>query len=221
MSKVLIIGDTHEPFTQEGYWEWCWDIGERHGCDVHIQIGDLTDQYVFSRFSKHPNAMSLEGEIGGLRERLAKVYRLFPNMMITKGNHDERLWDRALDVGIPAELLVTFQEFIGVEWDVVDELVIDDVLYKHKPSRGGKTPSILTAKEEFMSCVTGHLHTVGALNFHSTRKGSVFGMSVGCGIDISTYAVEYAKAQVQHYFHGCGVVEDGVPYLYEWPGGRK
>jgi len=219
--KVLIIGDTHEPFTKEGYWEWCYDIGQTHNVDFEVQIGDLTDQYVFSHFSKHPQAMNLSDEIGKLKDKLKLVHGMFPRMVITKGNHDERLWDRALEVGIPSDLLITFQEFIGIDWKVVNELEIDDVLYKHKPSRGGKTPSILTAKEEFMSTVNGHLHTIGALNFHTTRKGSVFGMTVGCGIDTTSYAVEYAKESVQHYFHGCGVVEDGVPYLYEWKGGMK
>lgn len=219
--KVLVIGDTHVPFTKPGYWEWCYEIGEKHQCQKVIHIGDLTDQYVFSTFIKAPNSMQFGSELQEVRKELERVKGLFPKMVITLGNHDERLWDRALEVGIPDELLIPFQEFIGINWEVCQDIEIDDVLYRHRPDRGGKTPAINSAKEGFISIVNGHCHTVGALNFHRTRRMTVFGMSVGCGVDVQSYAMTYARTNRDHVFLGCGVVDDGIPLLFEWKEGYK
>ena len=59
-----------------------------------------------------------------------------------------------------------------------------------------------------MSVVEGDKHTLGGVQWYSSRKDSIFGMQVGCGIDKESFAFEYAKLNTKQPVIGCGVVLD-------------
>ena len=45
--NVLVIGDPHEPFTKEGYLEFCRKVQEEYDCGTVIHIGDAPGVYIF------------------------------------------------------------------------------------------------------------------------------------------------------------------------------
>ena len=50
------------------------------------------------------------------------------------------------------------------------------------------------AKNNMMSSVCGHTHTEAYVNWHVGKKFKIFSMQVGCGIDSTSYAANYARA---------------------------
>ena len=59
------------------------------------------------------------------------------------------------------------------------------------------------------SIVQGHVHTSGGVSYVTSKNNRIFGMSVGCGINISEYAFVYRKHQPTRPILGCGIVVNG------------
>ena len=59
------------------------------------------------------------------------------------------------------------------------------------------------------STVIGHCHSFGGVNYMASRNDLIFGMNVGCGIDVDAMAFSYGKNFPKKPTLGCGVVLDG------------
>src|SRR5690606_32977836 len=46
--NILVIGDTHEPFSKDGYLKFCRDTQEKFDAGTVVHIGDLTDNHAVS-----------------------------------------------------------------------------------------------------------------------------------------------------------------------------
>ena len=57
-----------------------------------------------------------------------------------------------------------------------------------------------------MSAVIGHAHSYLGVKYNANPRNIVFGMNVGCGIDIDAYAMRYGKYFKLKPTLGCGVV---------------
>ena len=123
---------------------------------------------------------------------------------ICTGNHDRIIMRRAFDSDIPARWIKSYNEVLGTDWNWVESIVYDDVLYEHGEGGQAKTK----AKNNMMSSVCGHTHTQAYVEWLVGKKYRVFGMQVGCGVDASTYAAAYAK-NFKKQAIGCGVVLGG------------
>jgi hypothetical protein len=47
-SRVLIIGDLHEPFCLDGYFEHCMETYQKYQCNRVFFIGDIIDSHYMS-----------------------------------------------------------------------------------------------------------------------------------------------------------------------------
>jgi metallophosphoesterase superfamily enzyme len=205
-SRVLIIGDIHEPFTIDGYLEFCIEQYKKWNCNRVVFIGDVIDCHYSSFHQQDPDGMSAGDELNFAIKKLAKWYEAFPVAEIIIGNHDRIVNRKAFSAGLSAKWIRDYSEVLETpNWKFVPYQVIDDVLYIH--GEGGT--AITRAKNEFRSVVAGHSHTQLYVQWHCTPTKNVFGMQVGCGVDIKSYAMAYA----QHYkipALACGVVIDGT-----------
>ena len=57
-SRILVIGDLHEPFCLEGYRAHCVNVYNRLNCNQTIFIGDLIDNHYSSYHETDANGMS-------------------------------------------------------------------------------------------------------------------------------------------------------------------
>jgi hypothetical protein len=64
-----------------------------------------------------------------------------------------------------------------------------------------------------MSTVSGHCHSIANINWLAGPNTRLFGMNVGCGIDINHIAMSYGSNYLKKPIVSCGVVIDGHPYL--------
>ena len=205
-SRVLVIGDLHEPFCLDSYLKHCKDTYAKYNCNQVIFIGDVIDNHYSSYHETDVDGMSGGDELDAAIKRLRRWYKAFPDAHVTIGNHDRLIARKAQTGGIPSRWIRDYSEVLGTPgWKFVERVVVDDVQYVHGEGGTAKTK----CKADMMSTVQGHLHTQCYTEWAVGMKFRVFGMQVGCGIDHESYAMSYAKAGKKPAI-GCGVVIGGT-----------
>ena len=200
--NILVIGDLHEPFCLDGYLDWCLEQYEAFNCNQVIFIGDIIDAHGFSYHEPDPDGMSSGLELETAIKKIAKWYEAFPQADVMIGNHDRMASRKAMSGGIPAAWIRSYNEVLGTpSWNWCDSVIYDDVLYEH--GEGGQAAA--KAKNNLMSSVCGHTHTLAYVQWFVGKRFKVFGMQVGCGVDSTTYATAYAK-NFKKQSIGCSVV---------------
>ena len=201
MSRVLVIGDIHEPFCLDGYLEHCKKQYKDFKCDKVVFIGDIIDSHYSSFHSTDPDGLSAIDELNASIKKLRKWHKAFQNGTVIIGNHDRIVARKALANGISAKWIKEFKDVLEVPtWNFTTDKVIDGVYYVH----GEGATAFMKAKNQFRSVVAGHTHTKCYIEYIN----NVFGMQVGCGVDAKAYAMAYAKNYAPPQI-ACGVVLDG------------
>ena len=137
-------------------------------------------------------------------ERIQEWSLAFPVADVMIGNHDRIIMRKAFDGQIPARWIKDYNDVLGTNWNWLESVVYDNVLYEH--GEGGQ--ALTKAKNNMMSSVCGHTHTEAYVKWLVGKNFKVFGMQVGCGVDSKTYAAAYAK-NFKKQAIGCGVVLGG------------
>ena len=57
-----------------------------------------------------------------------------------------------------------------------------------------------------MPTVIGHTHSSAGVHYTANERDTIFGMNVGCGIDVKRYAFAYGKDFPRKPIISCGVV---------------
>tara|TARA_R110002020_G_scaffold130099_1_gene291165 strand:+ start:206 stop:928 length:723 start_codon:yes stop_codon:yes gene_type:complete len=200
--NILVIGDLHEPFCLDGYLEWCKEQYEIFNCNQVIFIGDCIDSHGWSYHENDPNGLSAGDELSLAIRKIKKWYEAFPVADVCIGNHDRLASRKAFSGGIPSQWIKSYNQVLGTpKWNWVESVIYDDVLYEH--GEGGQSST--KAKNNLMSSVCGHTHTLAYVQWFVGKRFKVFGMQVGCGVDADTYAAAYAK-NFKKQAIGCSVV---------------
>jgi hypothetical protein len=208
--NVLVIPDLHEPFTHPKAFEFIKETRDKYNCTKVIFIGDIVDFASISYHEKNPNMPSPGDELKWARKQLSKWHKEFPNAVVLLGNHD-LLFSRVIKTaGLPKEVLRPLNEILEVPtWEFKGEYLHNDILYTHGTglsSSSVNTKALYTNK----SVVIGHLHTTAKIEY---LRNDLFTMSVGCLIDYSHEAFNYAKTNPKNPIMSCGVIVDGIPHL--------
>jgi predicted phosphodiesterase len=201
MSKILVIGDIHEPFCKEGYLEHCKQVYKQFNCNKVIFIGDCIDSHYSSFHQTDPDGMSAIEELNASIKKLARWYKAFNKATVIIGNHDRIVYRKAFAHGISSKWIKEYKEVLKVpNWEFKTEAQIDGVLYVH----GEGMQAFAKAKTLFRSVVAGHSHTKCSIEY----LNNIFGMQVGCGVDANAYSMAYARNFAPPQI-ACGVVIDG------------
>lgn len=215
--RVLAIGDTHAPFTHPHYLEFCLRIRDKHRCDRVVHIGDEVDNHALSYHEKDPDGCSAGHEGDRAQLALRGWYKAFPRVNVCIGNHGDLHRRQARTAGLPSRFIKDHREAwgapLGWDWDFRHQ--IDGVQYIHGTGFGGQLGHVRAAKEHRQSTVMGHLHSYGGVMLTASHHDCLFGLNVGCGIDIDAYAFAYGRDFAVRPTLGCGVVIDGVDAYFE------
>ena len=204
-NRILVIGDLHEPFCLDSYFDFCVETYNRFNCNKVVFIGDIIDNHYSSYHETDADGMGGGDELDLSISKLKRWYKAFPNADVTIGNHDRIVMRKAQTSSIPKKWIKAYKEVLEVpNWNFVDRVVYDDVQYIHGEAGTARTK----CKADMMSTVQGHLHTQAYTEWVVGQKFKVFGMQVGCGIDFESYAMAYAKRGKKPAI-GCGVVIGG------------
>lgn len=215
-TAVGVIGDTHIPFEHENYLQFLIDTFKTYRVGRVVHIGDIIDHHAMSRFQKEPQSYGAKQERELARLKLQEYYKAFPKLDLILGNHDERIINMAASVGIDRDIIKGLDEIYGIPkgWNIHNEIVIDDVLYKHGVNCGGADGALRTALLERMSTVIGHYHSGGGVKYSANKRDIIFGLNAGCGISISQYAFAYGTHAKYRPTLGCGVVFSSTSAIF-------
>lgn len=221
MSRVLVVGDAHEPVCHPGYRAFCSDLAEKFDTDQTVIIGDIADHNAISFHASNPMCPGPKDEYKLTRDKMQVWHRDFPGAIVTKGNHDERVARLAESVKIPEFYLRSYTEIWGTEtWQWVEDVVIDDVYYFHGTGRSGLHPAYNAMKDMLMSVCMGHCHSAAGVKWRANPIRRTFGMDTGCGIDVDAYQFAYGRHMPSRPILSAGVIIDGVPQHFIMPCGK-
>lgn len=208
--SVLVIGDTHAPFTHKNYLDHCQRVRDRFQCELVVHIGDEVDNHALSYHEHDPDGQSAGDEAVRAMEELRKWYKAFPDVNVMIGNHGALPFRKAMTHGLPKRFLKAYEDVWEAPegWKWMTEWEHDGVLYTHGTGSSGQNGAINRAVQSRQSVVIGHLHSFGGVQYHANGTDTIFGMNAGCGIDVNAYAMAYGKAWARKPTLGCGVVLD-------------
>jgi|TARA_R100000479_G_scaffold174904_1_gene124464 predicted phosphodiesterase len=189
-SRVLVIGDLHEPFCLDGYLDHCQQTFAKHNCNQVVFIGDVIDNHYASYHETDTEALGGADELDLAIKRIKRWFQAFPKATVTIGNHDRIIMRKAQSSAVPRKWIKAYKDVLETPtWKFVDRIVIDGVQYVH--GEGGTAH--MKCRADMQSTVQGHLHTQCYTQFFVGQNFKVFGCQVGCGIDFDSYAMAYAK----------------------------
>lgn len=205
---VGVFSDPHIPFDHPNYLQFVKDTFAKYKVGQVICLGDLVDHHAMSRFQTEPCAVGAYDELDMSVKKIKKYVKAFPKVKLCKGNHDDIPKRQAASVGIGERYLKTFSEVLELPktWEIAEEFIIDNVLYKHGLNCLGKDGALNTAIQERISTVIGHSHSFGGCKYSANKRDIIFGLNTGCGIDIAAYAFIYGKHAKFRPTLGCGIV---------------
>ena len=210
-SRVLVIGDLHEPFSLDEYLNHCIETYAKYNCNRVVFIGDVIDSHYSSYHETDPDGMSGGNELKVAIDRFKRWYNVFPDADVTIGNHDRLISRKAFSAGVPKAWIKSFSEVLEVpNWNFTDRVVIDNVQYIH--GEGGTAHA--KCRADMMNTIQGHLHTQCYTQWFVGANFRIFGTQVGCGIDFDKYAFAYAKRGKKPAV-GCAVVIGGKTVINE------
>jgi predicted phosphodiesterase len=209
--RVLVIGDIHAPFNHRYYLDFLRETYENWNCDTVVCIGDEVDFHALSKYPQDPNGYGAGDELINAIAALRPYYEAFPNVQVVTSNHTARPLKKAFEAGIPTQFLKDYKSFLDAPsgWSWSRSVEIDGVLYHHGEGYSGAAGSYKAAMNAMRSTVIGHIHSHGGVAYIQTEFDRIFGMNVGCGVDIEAYAFAYGKNCAFKPTLGCGVVLNG------------
>ena len=210
-SRILVIGDLHEPFCLDGYLQFCKDTYAKHNCNRVVFIGDVIDNHYTSYHETDADGLGGGDELEIAIKKLKRWNKAFPKADVLIGNHDRIIMRKAQTSNIPSKWVKSYKEVLETpEWNFIDRVVYDNVQYVH--GEGGTAHT--KCRADMMNTVQGHLHTQCYVQHFVGQNFRVFGMQVGCGINNDAYAMAYAKRGRKPAI-GCGVVIGGHTAINE------
>lgn len=225
-NKILVLPDMHAPWINWPAVLQAYKWAKRHKPDLVIQIGDITDQKIWSRWQKDVDDASPSDEFLEAEKCLKKLHKMFPKMIILRGNHDVRILSKAVEAGIPAQMFNDINQvfnYKGWTWvpqnkKLVIQTVRGPILFVHGDEQGGTV--VQKSRILGMSIIQGHTHKA-SVTYTTTLKGTIFGAEMGCIMDTDSKAAKYAAANPVGSSVGFGVVKYGVPYFIDYRAGMK
>jgi len=207
---IGVIGDLHIPFDHPNYLQFLQDTFAQYNVGQIISCGDLIDNHAISRHQTETCAKSAYDELDASITRLKTYVKAFPKVKICQGNHDNILERQAATLGIGKRFLKSFNDLLELPngWQIEEEFIIDNVLYRHGINCSGKDGALNAAIQERISLVMGHSHSFGGCKYSANKRDIIFGLNAGCGIDIDAYAFAYGKHAKYRPTLGCGIVFD-------------
>lgn len=225
-NRILVLPDTHFPWVDWDALKQAKRWHDTHKPDLVVQLGDLTDQKIWSRWQSDPDDYCPSQEFEEAEAGLEVMHKWFPKMLILRGNHDERIKARAIEAGIPGQMFADVDEVFNYPgWTWVqrkDDLIIPTprgpIMFQHGDEMGGNPAQ--KSRMLGMSYIQGHTHKV-SLTYTHTPTGHFFGAEMGCLMDVQSKAGRYAQANPVGVSVGFGVIKFGCPYFVAYEKGVR
>jgi len=211
---IVILGDTHFPWVNKKALNKAYKLIEELQPSHVIQIGDLYDNYNFSKYRRYVTLMSAQEEITKGRKMAKKMWNTIQEIVPDAkcyqllGNHDARIEQRVLDKFPEILFLLNLKglwKFKGVKTmeSTKDELFLHDIciIHGHRSSLGDH------ANFNMMNTACGHSH-IGGTVFLRNKKEIFWELNAGWLGDEMAPVFNYPpQKKIRKGTLGLGVIE--------------
>jgi predicted phosphodiesterase len=214
--SVLLISDQHAPYHHKDTLDFLKAIRDEIQPDRVINLGDEADFHDISFHKSEKSLYSAGDELKHAKDFIKDLEKLFPEMDLLESNHGSLTFRKALDSGLPYEVMKPYQMIWGVrdKWKWHFDLTIklpngNSCYFTH-----GKSADVLKLSQSMGICaVQGHYHNRFKIEYWQNPLSVLWGMQIGCLIDDTSRAFAYNKNQKHKPMIGTGVIVDGHPAL--------
>lgn len=211
--RILVISDLQIPYQHPDSLAFLKAVKRKYApLKRVVQIGDLLDLHCLTSYLKDPSFDTPKLELEKGFDFLQKLVKLFPKVIVTQGNHEDRLYKKAQGAGICKSFLKNFNDLYDLPntWKFVFDYREDGFRFTHNLT--SKSPQALIKHGE--STVQGHHHT--ELFVHSWVDQNYvkkYGVVAGCLIDDKKAPFNYQRRNVLRPNYGLVLIENGVPKI--------
>ncbi len=218
MADIFIFGDLHLPFHYRPALTKAMERLSEKKFDYVVQIGDLLDQYNFTRFTKK-YIITPDREIKSGRYFAEKfwsdVRKLQPQAKLIQilGNHDVRMLRRSeekipeVQDLIKASLLELYRfDNVKTIEDPREEFFIKDIAFLH----GYKSKNGDHMKWMHSNAVHGHRHR-GEVTYIPIRGRTLWELDVGYLADPNQVPLAYSEQKTTNWTWGHGEIDHMGP----------
>lgn len=211
----IVISDTHFPYHHPDTFKFLKAIKEFYEITDAAHVGDVNDNHYPSFHDSEPDCYSGVDEIKKASEACQQLEEIFPELLISEGNHDILPQRKANAAQVPLEWVADPNRVYGLKggWEWSNKHYLDlgngeKCLLVH--SIGSNT--ISNSRRYSHSSVQGHHHGSFGVIWQADHDRVRWSMSTGCLIDINSPAFRYGSKQVVNRpIIGCGVICNGQP----------
>jgi predicted phosphodiesterase len=218
-NKILCVPDIHFPFENKKVVNKIIEAIKLQQPTHVVQMGDLIDQYSFSRYDKNLELTSPRQEIGKARnlaeEFWMKVQKAAPKAKCYQllGNHDVRLSKRIADKVPEANYIIAgyikeLYSFPNVTTmnSTKDILQLGDVKFIHGYlSKLGDHMAYFSGK-----VVVGHSHVGGAV-FKQLNHKTIWELNSGYAANEKALPLQYGETSRKKWTTGYGLIDSDGP----------
>jgi hypothetical protein len=178
-------------------------------------VGDLYDWHSTSFHSHDPDLDGPKRELDAGRKHVAPWFKEFPKLVITTGNHDAIPARKLFEMGLPAEMLVGFNDLYSTPgWQWKDDHIVKggrhDIWFRHHWA-----PKVINnGGDGGYSVVCGHTHSKAQIVWSQYPSHSTFSMITGCLISLQNRAFSYNKYDAKRPILSCATIIDGEPQIH-------
>jgi len=220
--NILMFNDLHAPAMHKDAIKFLKAVDKEYGpFDKVVCNGDLFDFHACAQWDRNRFLPDSPFEIEEAIKAIQPLFKLFPKVDMTWGNHDLRVMKKAAKEGISTRFLKGLLEAVGAPkgWNLEK--------YYNVPTKAGtikfihdlgcrNVKKVISVKG--MNVAQGHLHTMFEIQYVANEHALNWGVTGGCLIDHSHPAYDYSRTSsgTERLFKpviGCTIIIDGIPHL--------
>lgn len=221
---ILCISDLQMPFQHPDAFDFLRLVKSKYWVNntksVWINLGDEVDFHALGRWDPDPDGYSpghetQKAQIG--MQQLFEITDRYVHFCIS--NHTIRPWLKAHAAGLPQSFIKKIPDVLGapkgVTWQqrILASSGNQEVLFEHGENVSGQNAALRAARQNMKCTVIGHQHKNGGVFYDANFEGQFWAMNVGCLINQTSYAFNYAKKLRHKPTLGTGVIVEGVPHF--------
>lgn len=215
--RIICISDSHFPYHHKDTFRFLKAIRDEYDINVAAHVGDVNDNHYPSYHEKEPDCFGGREELVEARKACKRLEEIFPELLISEGNHDILPKRKANSAQVPLEWVSNPNQVYGLEggWDWQPYHYIpygDNKKFLLTHSVGVNTRTNATRYSH--SSVQGHHHSEFCISYQADTDTLRWSMSVGCLIDPHAPAFRYDKKRItSRPILGSGIIINETPIL--------
>lgn len=215
---ILFISDDQAPHEHQDELAFLKALKNKFKPTRVIHIGDEADNTASAvGYDVNPDLDSAGPELLKTREKLRKLYKLFPKVDVMISNHLLRIFKKFKKAGLSKLFMADLHKIYKLPktWKYHNKLVLNlpntgPCLIQH----GHQGDAMKYSRSHGISVVSGHLHSKAYIQYwkDSLRKLR-FAAQIGCMIKNKSEAFDYNKDDELYPIYSTLVIKNGYPII--------